>query len=168
MKAEFVAYDCRNHGDTTTEKFNLSIDTLVQDCIDLITAITIGKSHGIVVVGHSMGGAVAAKVAASGKIKNLKGVVVIDVVEGTALGALSSMHSILEQRPTSFKSPEEAIHWSISSGMLNNPESARYSIPSQLQQIDDKWIWKTDLFKTEDHWKGSPLSSYILTIDRMV
>ncbi len=36
----------------------------------------------IILVGHSMGGAIAVHVAASGAIKNLAGLVVIDVVEG--------------------------------------------------------------------------------------
>ncbi len=56
-----------------------------------------------------MGGAIAAK--AASKIKNLVGVVVVDVVEGTALAALSNMHSILERRPKSFHSIEAAIQW---------------------------------------------------------
>lgn len=69
-----------------------------------------------------MGGAIAAKVASSNKISNLvgntsnffskvKGVVVIDVVEGTALAALPHMRSILESRPTKFPSIESAIEW---------------------------------------------------------
>jgi pimeloyl-ACP methyl ester carboxylesterase len=39
-----------------------------------------------VLVGHSMGGAAAVWAAASKRIPSLDGVVVIDVVEGTALG----------------------------------------------------------------------------------
>lgn len=37
-------------------------------------------------VGHSMGGALAVRAAASKEISGLEGVVVIDVVEGTAIG----------------------------------------------------------------------------------
>ena len=40
----------------------------------------------MVVVGHSLGGALAVRLAATGRVPNLKGVVVIDVVEGSALG----------------------------------------------------------------------------------
>jgi protein phosphatase methylesterase 1 len=58
-----------------------------------------------------MGGAIAARAAASNQIKNLVGVVVIDVVEGTALAALPSMHNILENRPQKFPSIEDAIQW---------------------------------------------------------
>lgn len=42
----------------------------------------------MVVVGHSLGGALAVRLAATGRVANLKGVVVIDVVEGTALGTV--------------------------------------------------------------------------------
>lgn len=40
------------------------------------------ESPQIVLVGHSMGGAIAVHAAASGGIKNLAGLCVIDVVEG--------------------------------------------------------------------------------------
>lgn len=41
--------------------------------------------------------------------QHLCGVVVIDVVEGTALAALQHMRRILEQRPQSFVSVQDAI-----------------------------------------------------------
>lgn len=63
----------------------------------------------IVLVGHSMGGAVAVK--AASLIPNLSGLVVIDVVEGTAMDALASMQSFLRSRPSSFHSLPQAIEW---------------------------------------------------------
>jgi protein phosphatase methylesterase 1 len=39
------------------------------------------------------------------------GVVILDVVEGTAVEALPLMRSILSQRPTKFRSVEGAIDW---------------------------------------------------------
>lgn len=60
-------------------------------------------------MGHSMGGAVA--VEAAYHIKSVVGLCVIDVVEGTALDALSSMQSILRGRPSHFKSLPHAIQW---------------------------------------------------------
>lgn len=39
-----------------------------------------------ILVGHSMGGAIAVRAAATKQIGSLEGVIVIDVVEGTALG----------------------------------------------------------------------------------
>lgn len=39
------------------------------------------------------------------------GVIVLDVVEGTAVEALPLMKTILAQRPTSFRSVQAAIEW---------------------------------------------------------
>lgn len=59
----------------------------------------------------SMGGAIAVHTAIRDMVPSLSGLVVIDVVEGTALEALSSMQSFLRGRPKIFKSLEHAIEW---------------------------------------------------------
>ena len=41
----------------------------------------------------------------------IPGVVVLDVVEGTAIEALPLMKSILAKRPPRFRSVVDAIHW---------------------------------------------------------
>jgi protein phosphatase methylesterase 1 len=43
--------------------------------------------------------------------KRILGMIIIDVVEGTALEALPFMANILESRPKIFKSQEAAIQW---------------------------------------------------------
>lgn len=63
----------------------------------------------IILVGHSMGGAVAVR--AAPLIPNLYGLGVIDVVEGTAMDALASMQSFLRSRPSSFSTIPQAIEW---------------------------------------------------------
>lgn len=63
----------------------------------------------IILVGHSMGGAVAVR--AAPLIPNLHGLGVIDVVEGTAMDALASMQSFLRSRPSSFSTIPQAIEW---------------------------------------------------------
>ena len=65
----------------------------------------------IILIGHSMGGAIAVHTASAGYIPSLIGLAVIDVVEGTALDALTSMQSFLRGRPTHFTSLEHAIEW---------------------------------------------------------
>ena len=66
-------------------------------------------SASVILVGHSMGGAVAVR--AAPLITNLAGVTVIDVVEGTAMDALASMQSFLRSRPKGFESIPQAIEW---------------------------------------------------------
>lgn len=61
-----------------------------------------------------MGGALA--IHCSNKLQeimsNIIGLIVIDVVEGTALEALHSMQSFLKARPKCFPNLENAIEWS--------------------------------------------------------
>ena len=83
-----------------------------------------------------MGGALAVHAALEGQISNLIGLVVVDVVEGTALDALSSMQSFLRGRPKCFPSIENAIEWSMKSGQVRNSDSARISMPGQLKNSD--------------------------------
>lgn len=94
-----------------------------------------GDAHRAVVVGHSMGGALAVHIAKTGAIPALAGLVVIDVVEGTALEALSSMNALLAGRPKAFRSLAHAIEWSVRSGQTRNIESARVSMPGQLRPM---------------------------------
>ncbi len=62
-----------------------------------------------------MGGSIAAKstehALKQSYEKKIQGLVVIDVVEGTALEALPFMEQIVSSRPSSFPTLEKAIEW---------------------------------------------------------
>ena len=58
--------------------------------------------------------------------------IIIDVVEGTAIEALPFMNQILSDRPRYFESLEAGIKRRIQSTTLRKVESARASIPTQL------------------------------------
>ncbi|XP_028405576.1 protein phosphatase methylesterase 1-like isoform X2 [Dendronephthya gigantea] len=132
---QVVAVDCRGHGDTRTlNDLDLSIETLTDDVRCLVETLYPEDSPEIILIGHSMGGAVAVHTAAKCLIPSLIGLVVIDVVEGTALEGLSVMQSFLKGRPKSFNSIEKAIEWSVRSGQIRNLESARVSMPGQLMK----------------------------------
>ncbi|XP_054270315.1 protein phosphatase methylesterase 1 [Macrosteles quadrilineatus] len=132
-----LALDLRGHGDTiTSNDSDLSIDTLVGDVINVINTVYNEDTPPLVLMGHSMGGAVAVNVASSEKCPgSIVGVAVIDVVEGTALSALASMQSFLRGRPHSFNSIEDAIKWSLQNGQLRNVESAKVSMAGQLKNV---------------------------------
>ena len=73
------------------------------------------QDNPIIIVGHSLGGSLAVHTAQKMYDQeefNVVAVTVIDVVEGSAIESLSSMHSILKQRPTSFPTLARAIEWS--------------------------------------------------------
>ena len=67
----------------------------------------------LILIGHSLGGSIAVHVGHHPGVQSLVGLIVIDVVEGTALGALSSMQAILRGRPQYFNSIEDAIKWRL-------------------------------------------------------
>lgn len=89
-------------------------------------------SPNIIIVGHSMGGAICVHIAHMKLIPSLMGIAVIDVVEGTAMDSLQSMQSFLRSRPTHFKSIPHAIEWCVRSGQIRNIESAKVSMPGQI------------------------------------
>jgi pimeloyl-ACP methyl ester carboxylesterase len=108
---------------------DLSKDTLCADVLAVVEELQ--KEIGwdaVYLMGHSMGGAVAVHVAATGKISNVAGVIVVDVVEGSALEAHSYMREFLASRPASFPSVEAAVDWTLASGAIKNRESAMISV----------------------------------------
>ncbi|CAM0904525.1 unnamed protein product [Alopecurus aequalis] len=156
-KARVVAMDLRGHGkSTTSDDLDLSIETLTNDVIAVIRTLYGDSQPAIILIGHSMGGSVAVHVAARKAFRNLHGLVVVDVVEGTAMASLVHMQKILLNRAQHFPSIEKAIEWSVKGGPLRNVDSARVSIPSTLKFDESKecYTYRTPLEKTEKYWKG--------------
>lgn len=142
-------------------EMDMSLETLTFDLIDVVNAVYKLKGWkkssdeedaspcpSIILVGHSLGGSIvtsaATESAANSKTSSpigysphftasLSGVCVLDVVEGTAIESLQSMHMILDSRPQTFESVEKGIEWHLRSKALRNLESACVSVPSLLQ-----------------------------------
>jgi protein phosphatase methylesterase 1 len=114
-----------------------------------------------------MGAAVAVEVMAQKLVKvPVIGTCVVDVVEGTAMESLGMMNSILSSRPKQFKNVQDAVNWAMRTNQIRNKESASISIPSQLIQKEDKYVWRTDLTQSKPFWEGwfSGLSQKFLSI----
>jgi protein phosphatase methylesterase 1 len=92
----------------------------------------------IIVVGHSMGGAIATKtvrkiereLAGSELALAIGGVVIIDVVEGTAMEALPFMEQIVKNRPVHFPDLQSVIRYGVIGGQVRDKRSARISMPA--------------------------------------
>nr|ODN99978.1 protein phosphatase methylesterase 1 [Cryptococcus depauperatus CBS 7855] len=164
-----LASDCRGHGKTMTKgpkeaDTDLSHNTLLTDFIALLETVfpSAKESPDLLLLGHSMGAApvLSAIPILQQKGYTIPGVVILDVVEGTAIESLPLMNSIISKRPKSFKSVVDAIHWHVASKSIRNPESARVSVPHII--VPDKndfgdrtkvpQVWRTDLMGTEPYW----------------
>ncbi|KAH7908901.1 Alpha/beta hydrolase family-domain-containing protein [Hygrophoropsis aurantiaca] len=171
---------------SSTNETNLSTATLVDDLIELLrTAFPEPKrAPTFILIGHSMGGSVIVR--ACPHLQNagytLAGVVVLDVVEGSAIDALPHMHALLNTRPDGFDSIEEAVEWHVTTRLIHNPASARVSIPSVIVPSDSPllrggsqypatptasrfpYTWRTPLRRTAPYWSDwfTNLSSLFL------
>ncbi|XP_035773440.1 protein phosphatase methylesterase 1-like [Anopheles albimanus] len=146
IHCQCLAIDIRGHGDTyTVEEDDLSSDRLATDVGEVIKAMYGESPPPIILMGHSMGGAICVHAANMYALPSLIGMVVIDVVEGTALEALASMQSFLRSRPTTFKSIQHAIEWCVRSGQVRNVDSARVSMPGQIINIETKQLATNEL-----------------------
>ncbi|KAI5854622.1 Alpha/Beta hydrolase protein [Tricharina praecox] len=181
--AGILSPDCRGHGETHTPSDNdLSLPTLTSDLYSTIQLTATQQNWPtlppLVLIGHSLGGAVVVSLAASRQLGDaLLGYAVIDVVEGSAIDALTSMSTYLHSRPTSFSSLSHGIEWHTRSRTLRNPTSARISVPALLvpspapnpssptTPITTSYTWRTDLSSTQPFWQTwfTGLSSRFLT-----
>lgn len=89
----------------------LNDDLWVFSDIGAVVSALYPETPPVILMGHSMGGAIAVHATHSECIDSVVALIVIDVVEGTAVDALTSMQSFLRSRPTSFKSVKDAISW---------------------------------------------------------
>lgn len=139
VKCRVVAVDLRGHGDTkVVDSDNLSAEKMSRDVGDIIDTLYGAHAPPVLLIGHSMGGAIAVHSAAKNLVPSLQGLCVIDVVEGTAMDALNSMQTFLRSRPKIFNSVESAIEWSVKSGQIRNLESARVSMLGQLKRYEEE------------------------------
>ena len=167
---KIYAIDLRNHGESLQmrDKNDFSLERMTDDIIFILKEIlddSKAKKNKCVLLGHSMGASVATSVAlrediwkSNERIK-LAGLIVIDVVEGSALKALPMMSLQLLNRPTSFRTMRDAFRWCVGfGGSTKNLESARISFPAQLKSNDEDdrsstLVFRCDVVKTEPYWK---------------
>ena len=161
-----ISYDFRAHANNTSEPANdLSMDTLVSDTEKVLLKINeLFPKDNIVVLGHSLGGAVAVKTCChifktefnKDLYDKIQGIIVVDVIEGSAMESLPFMKGVIEQRQSEFSSLNEAISY-MASTQIRNLNSCRVSIPPLLKQVKNQkgkkvYTWKTDLMSTEKFW----------------
>lgn len=111
-----IAFDLIGHGDTASSNdhpVELSMEELCQTSASLMNHyLKTYTAADYFVFGHSLGGSIAIKTIHDHMLsRDPMGTAVVDIVEETAINALSNMSQILAQRPRTFASSEELIHW---------------------------------------------------------
>ncbi|KAI8854948.1 protein-tyrosine phosphatase-like protein [Chytridium lagenaria] len=118
MECTILMYDCRGHGEThTSDDEDFSLTTLANDLAAVVKVV--GETSSEVVL-------VGIEAALKTGLKNVIGVVMVDVVE-VCLNQLKVKH-------------------------IRNSKIAPLLIPPQLQKVGEKYVWRTDLAKTEPFW----------------
>ena len=175
-----ISYDFRGHANNTSEpEDELPMSTLILDTEKVLIKINeLFPKDNIIVLGHSLGGAVAVKTCShlfktefnKDLYDKIQGLIVVDVIEGSAMESLPFMRSIVEKRQNEFNSINEAITY-MASSQIKNLQSCRVSIPPLLKQVKNKkgkkvYTWKTDLLATEKYWEDwyKDLSKEFLSI----
>jgi len=162
--AGVFCFDARGHGETITpDDQDLSLKTLSNDLGNTIFLLRdhLGwsKLPEIILVGHSVGGPVVTDLVKRCTLGScVLGYVVIDVAEGSALGALEKMKAHVQARPSSFSNLSQAIDWHVRSRTIKNKLSARVSIPPLVYDSGEKdtpkpWKWRTDLSIAPTFWE---------------
>lgn len=152
-----IAFDARGHGHTEVESTDYSLEAFTNDFAFIVANVLaeFGLTNNLILVGHSLGGAVVTNACHLKLIQqNVIGLAVLDVVEGTAIESLASMQQILNSRPTSFPTVEKGIEWTVQSHTIRNRESACVSVPPTLKSEGPTYAWRTDLMLTKPYWKG--------------
>ena len=158
-----VSYDFRAHGYNTTQpEDDLSMATLVSDTEKALLKISeLFPKENIIILGHSLGGAVAVKTCVhifrtefnKDLYNKIQGVIVVDVIEGSAMEALPYMKNVIDKKQKEFINVNEAISYMASTQIINL-QSCRISIPPLLKQIknDADFLCKIRIRNINNCW----------------
>lgn len=148
-------FDLRGHGDSSATS-DYSMRALISDVEQVLTIFCAKydlSQNSIYFMGHSLGGAILSAVLASFDTKRVKpllaGLILLDIVQETAIKSLVVMPAFIKKRPANFTSLNEAIDWHMGL-LLFNRDSAALSIPHLLNRED--LSWKTNLSQTQPFW----------------
>ncbi|RLV95903.1 Protein phosphatase methylesterase 1 [Spathaspora sp. JA1] len=142
-------YDLRGHGNSSKQVPDYQLTSLVRDTQSILDQFvqTHPEITQIYLLGHSLGGSIITNI----KHSLVKGIIVLDIVEETAIKSLTiAMPQFISKLPLQFTSMSQAVDWHMNN-LLNNETSAQLSVPDLLTS---NLTFQVDLFKTKPYWKS--------------
>lgn len=161
----FFTFDIRGHGNTNllnkSGNYELPITQLIHDfkfLLDKFISLIHHKYETchIFLIGHSLGGSILTKYTKDNTDNpSVKGLILLDIVEETAINALPHMPTYLLNLPTSFKSVNDAIHYYKDNAIVNSLKSCQISIPGLItKHANGQYVYIIDLLKTQPFWNA--------------
>lgn len=147
------AFDMRGHGASAAAS-DYSLAALTADFAAVLAEFCrLHPSHALYLVGHSLGGAVLTNFLSTRPRSDIHGLVMLDIVEETAVRSLAAMPLFISKRPPTFNSYQSAIDWHTgATHLLHNERSAAVSVPALLRRLGDTLEWITNLALTQPYW----------------
>jgi protein phosphatase methylesterase 1 len=146
---QVFAPDLKCHGETPGDPAtDLTIENLVADVVSISRAILAPGSR-LFLIGHSLGGSIAARVA---HIVKPTATFCIDTIEGIAIAAMPGMAHMLSSRPPSFPNAKAAIRYVACSGEMSSETSAAISTAGRVSLQDGQWKWRTNILPSQSYW----------------
>ncbi|KAF3986214.1 hypothetical protein FT663_04752 [Candidozyma haemuli var. vulneris] len=150
-------FDMFGHGKSSErEQEDFHLDALTSDFTFVVEEFIKRANPGeICFIGHSLGGSVMTNFIMNANIEGLSvsGLVLLDIVEETAVRSLSTIPSFLKTRPQKFCLYEDALNWHLQSRLLRNEESARLSIHDIFVEDDEGYLtWRSNLELMAPFW----------------
>jgi pimeloyl-ACP methyl ester carboxylesterase len=141
---ECIVVELRGHGKSGGDCSELTLETLLSDLHHFFDL----PSKQTVLVGHSLGGSLAARVAH--EWPHCVGVVMLDITEESAIRSVSIMESFLLNRPQVFPSLETAAGWMFKT--KHATAAMTECAADQLIEKDGTHRWRMSLIDSKDHW----------------
>jgi pimeloyl-ACP methyl ester carboxylesterase len=165
-----LAPDFRGHGESSSCS-SIALHLLVQDLHDIVENLRdIIGTRSLILLCHSVGGSIGSKyalqslsdISTGGSSIPISAVLVLDLVEGTAVDSLPHMKLALGAWPSHFNDINQCIEFSIQQHRPRSHYSAHISVPpllirheeSQSQGGTGVYLWKTPLLNYEGDWLG--------------
>lgn len=152
---EILAVDLRGHGSTHADHADLKLDTFSEDIMAVLGehfSPLSGEWPPIILVGHSLGGAIAVDVAH--KLPRCAALVMLDVSESIAMDSLAGMKSLLRARPNSFPTIQTAIYWAVKNKTIASSRSARLSVPGMIKNEKTNVLAAEEIYLRQENEMG--------------